>query len=68
MTEDAKYMPCNACNVFSSKGKQAGWVIHLLGQFTLLSRRFACIQAFSGGWREPLVKKPEYRRNVETGE
>ena len=25
--------PCNICNVYNNKGKQAGWVIHLLGQF-----------------------------------
>ena len=40
---------CNVCTVYSSKGKQAGWVIyvHLLGHITLLSWRFACIQAFN---------------------
>ena len=31
------YAKANICNVYKNKGKEVGWVIHLLSQFYILS-------------------------------
>ena len=56
-------MQCNvaqghakSCNVMQCmQGKQAGESHTYSVSFTLLSRHFACTQAFSGSWREVVI-------------
>ena len=45
-----------SCNVMQGHAKSCKVESHTsLVNFTLLSQRFTCIQAFSGGWREVVV-------------